>query len=259
MKIAGWGLAALAAAVALTTGDPSVAQDASKYYSVTHASEFPIDFANDLYAAGDRRTAETRKRLEHHLDLAYGDHQKQKLDLYLPKRKAARAPVLVFLHGGGFSEGDRAHYGFIAAPFSEHGIVTAVASYRLSGYPDPIEDAKAIVMWLYKNIARYGGDPLSIYVSGHSAGAIMAGDIGADRRWLAEAGIPKSALKGIVPVSGRYELVAGSGLDNYAAGAEQRKLASPLLHINDPVPGVVIAYGYGSADEMESLEVDAIR
>ena len=69
----------------------SVAQDKSKYYTVMHPDEFNIDWTG-FYETVEAKTAETRKELPHHLDLAYGAHPKQKLDLYLPKEK----PYLTF-------------------------------------------------------------------------------------------------------------------------------------------------------------------
>ena len=48
------------------------------------------------------------------LDLAYGTVPKQRLDIYLPKGKIVNAPVFLFVHGGGFREGDKAHYGPVA-------------------------------------------------------------------------------------------------------------------------------------------------
>ena len=224
-------------------------QDASTYYTVMHPEQFEIDWAS-FYAEAEKRTAAARKRLPHHLDLSYGENAKQRLDLYLPEEQRKGAPVFLFLHGGGFREGDRAQYGFIAEPLAERGIVTAVASYRLTGdgfhYPDQPEDAKLALEWLYRNVAEYGGDPTALYVGGHSAGAILAADLGVDRRWLAEAGIPESALRGIVPVSGPYDLRTSGRpgeSDAYAPTPEKEVQASPLLNIKNPAPNALVALG----------------
>src|SRR3990172_3078309 len=86
------------------------AQDMSKYYTVMHPDKFEIDWKG-FYQTMTEKTAEVRKVLPHHLDLAFGDNPKQKLDLYLPKgANISSAPVFLFLHGGGFREGDRAQY-----------------------------------------------------------------------------------------------------------------------------------------------------
>jgi len=225
------------------------AQDSSTYYTVMHPDEFEIDWGA-FYTTMNERTARVRQEFPHHLDLAYGDDPKQKLDLYLPAGEVADAPVFLFLHGGGFREGDRAQYGAVAEPFVRQGIITAVASYRLTEdgfhYPDQPNDVKNAIKWLYENIQKYGGDPQSLYVGGHSAGAILSADIGVDRKWMFAAAVPREALKGIVPISGPYDMRQqgrpGEG-SAYAPTPELSKRASPILHISDPAPAAVVAVG----------------
>lgn len=240
----------LCVALALAAAVPmAAAQDYSKYYTVMHPDQFEIDWTA-FYQTMTDRTADVRERFPHHLDLSYGDDPKQKLDLYLPEGELSGAPVFLFLHGGGFREGDRANYGAVAEPFARQGIVTAVASYRLTGdgfhYPNQPDDVKKAIKWLYDNVQRYGGDPELLYVGGHSAGAILSADIGVDRRWMAAAGIPPQALRGIVPVSGPYDMRdrGRPGEQNaYAPTPELAEKASPILHIGDPAPAAVVAVG----------------
>jgi acetyl esterase/lipase len=231
----------------------SPAQDYSQYYTTLHAQEFVENFTRDLYIKGNELTAQTRAQLPHHLDLPYGDDPKQRLDLYLPKGPVAGAPVLLFIHGGGFLEGDRAHYGFIARPYAPHGIITAVMSYRLTGsgavYPAQEDDVKAAVLWLYRHIATYGGDPTALYVTGHSAGAVLSAEVGVDIAWLTQAGVDTHVLRGIAPVSGPYDLRHFDELANYVPTDGAKSEASPLLHITDPVPYAVVAHGTHNAEE----------
>ena len=225
------------------------AQDMSTYYTVMHPEDFAIDWTS-FYETNNKRTAEVRAEFPHYLDLAYGTDPKQRLDLYLPEGKLSNAPVFLFLHGGGFREGDKAHYGSVAAPFVKNGVLTAVASYRLTGrgfhYPDQSEDVKNAIKWLFENAEKYGGNPEAIYVGGHSAGAILSADIGVDRAWLPAMGMPKEILKGIVPVSGPYDVRERGRpgeLYAYAPTPELRERASPILHIEDPAPSALIAVG----------------
>lgn len=221
------------------------AQDISQYPTVQNPEKFAIDW-KAVYLESNALTAQTREALPHHLDWPYGEDPKQRIDLYLPSTPTDKAPVLLFFHGGGFVEGDRAHYGYIAEPFARHGIITAIVGYRLTSaghaYPAQADDVKAAVVWLHDNVAQYGGDPSNLYLSGHSAGAIVIADVGVDRGWLAQHGIAPDSIRGIVPVSGRYDIGEGY-LDAYAPTAELKHQASAMRHIVDPAPAAVVAFG----------------
>lgn len=243
------GPALLCLTAILLASSNSAAQDASQYYTVQHPEQFKINWG-EFYRDADARTAAVRANLPHTLDLPYGPDVKQRLDVYSPTRKPQHAPVFLFLHGGGFREGDRAQYGYIAAPFAAKGVVTVVASYHLTGsgsqYPVQVDDTRLAIKWIYRHIAEFGGDPNRIVVGGHSAGAILAADVGVNRGWMKAAGIPAEALRGIAPISGPYDLRTDGRhgeLDIYAPTVQAQEQASPLLHIHDPAPNAVIAIG----------------
>ena len=225
------------------------AQDMSMYYTVMHPDEFTIDWAG-FYKANTEETARVRQEYPHHLNLTYGTDPKQAFDLYLPKGDISAAPVFLFLHGGGFREGDRAQYGATARPFLKNGVITVVASYRLTvdgfHYPAQPDDVKNTIKWIHEKIAAYGGNANAIYVGGHSAGAILSADVGVDRSWMTAMGMPKEILKGIIPVSGPYDMRKKGRpgeQSTYAPTAELQAQASPILHINDPVPVALVAVG----------------
>jgi len=239
------------------------AQDMSTYYTVTHPDEFEIDWAT-FYKTMTEKTAKVREDLPHQLDVAYGTDPKQKLDIYQPAPKPdTPAPVFLFLHGGGFREGDRAQYGAVAEPFAKRGIITVVASYRLTEdgfhYPDQPNDVKAAIAWLHENVAEFGGDPRSIYVGGHSAGAILAADIGGNRAWMEHQGLPKAILKGIVPISAPYDMRKEGGEGEqyaYAPTLDLQAKASPILHVEDPAPEAIVVVG--SAEEYQQSSLDLV-
>lgn len=126
--------------------------------------------------------AAARDGVRRHADIAYGDDPRHLLDVFAPAGEGllkGTAPVLVFLHGGGFVGGERSPvpgliYDNVPTFFARNGCVAVNATYRLApahGWPSGAEDVGRIVTWVRENIAAFGGDPASIVLFGHSAGA----------------------------------------------------------------------------------------
>jgi acetyl esterase/lipase len=117
-------------------------------------------------------------------DLAYGDHARHRLDVHTSGAEsigtAAGAPVLVFVHGGGFTGGDKhvagsPMYDHVGAWAVRNGWVGVTITYRLAPehtWPSGAQDVAAAVQWVRDNVASYGGDPSRIVVAGHSAGCV---------------------------------------------------------------------------------------
>jgi len=118
-----------------------------------------------------------------------------KLDLYQPTGDTATSrPAVVWVHGGGFSGGDKGSEGYLVTPLVKEGYVGVSINYRLlapggctgSGLTDTcvtaaaagINDGRAAVRWLRANAATYGIDPTRIAVEGFSAGGIIATGVG---------------------------------------------------------------------------------
>ena len=117
-------------------------------------------------------------------------------------------PVLVFFYGGGWANGNRSDYGFVAKAFAARGYVVVLADYRLVPqvrFPSFVQDAAAAVRWTHDNIARYGGDPDRIAVAGHSAGAYLAVMLALDGRYLKAAGADPSVVKAAIGLAGPYD------------------------------------------------------
>src|SRR5687767_318825 len=139
-----------------------------------------------------------------YVDGADADPVKHKLDLYLPK-EAKKFPVLMWIHGGAWSMGDRAWFGEIGRRFAEEGIGLAAISYRLSPkvkHPAHVEDCARAFAWLRANIARHGGDPGRLFVAGQSAGGHLAALLATDPSWLRALQVPDGAIRGVIPMSG---------------------------------------------------------
>ncbi|WP_093015890.1 alpha/beta hydrolase [Sphingobium sp. YR768] len=150
-------------------------------------------------------------------DVTYGPHERHRLDLYRPQVESP-APILVFVHGGGFLKGDKggatdwpnANVGRMAA---QAGFLGVVINYRLAPdnvWPAGSEDVAAVIDWLKANAAQHGGDPDRIVLMGTSAGAVhvagylkLAGDRGI------RAAILLSGLYGYTPLDQRDMLYYG--------------------------------------------------
>ena len=136
---------------------------------------------------------------------AYGRDPLQKLDL---KRAAGAgaAPLIVFIHGGGWSIGDKGQaVGAKADHFAGMGFAFASLNYRLvpaASVEQQAADIAAGIAWLRANAAAHGIDPDRIVVMGHSAGAHLAALVASDPAFLAAAKVPFSALKGAVLLDG---------------------------------------------------------
>lgn len=140
-------------------------------------------------------------------DLEYGPHPRHRLDTYVPDG-ASGAPILVYIHGGGYRSGERdineEIYGNVLYYFARHGLVGVNATYRLApeaSWPSGAEDLRAVIDWVKTHAAEIGGDPDRIFMMGHSAGATHVATYAFDPRFQPPGG---HGLAGVVLVSGRY-------------------------------------------------------
>ena len=130
-----------------------------------------------LYAPLQERAP--KDGVDAHKDIAYGDHPRHRLDVFVPRRRPAKAPVLVYFHGGGYVAGERSPlpgliYDNVPIFFARQGFIGVNATYRLAPefkWPSGGADVGKVVAWLHANIARFGGDPERIVLMGQSAGA----------------------------------------------------------------------------------------
>jgi acetyl esterase/lipase len=172
------------------------------------------------------------------------DPRKHRLDVYLPKG-AKDFPVVLFVHGGGWASGDRKLYAGVGRVFARNGVGTVVISYRLSPsvkHPGHIEDVARAFAWTHQNIARYGGRPDRIFVTGQSAGGHLAALLATNETYLKAHGLSSRDIRGVMPMSGVY-VFRGRGLRGVLGDApEARADASPLEHVSGREPPFLIVY-----------------
>ncbi len=128
------------------------------------------------------------------------------LDVYQPSNESeALRPILLYIHGGGWSIGDKANVWLRPQWAFENDWVLVSVNYRLSPdvmHPEHARDVAAAIAYVHKNASSYGADPDRIVIMGHSAGAHLAGIVAADETLLGEYGLGPSDLKGVVLLDG---------------------------------------------------------
>ena len=133
-------------------------------------------------------------------------HPRQAVDIYTPEKPSgASLPVIFWIHGGGWQAGDKNDVAIKPKVLTERGFVFVSTGYRLVPevtMDELTDDISKSLGWVYKNIAKHGGDPSRIIVGGHSAGAQLAALMCTDDRYMKREGAPFSALKGCIPVDG---------------------------------------------------------
>jgi acetyl esterase/lipase len=123
------------------------------------------------------------------IDVAYGEHPFQKMDVHFPKSYSAQTPVVFLIHGGGFIVGRKEDFEYQARLFCQEGFVVVNLSHRLvdAGWfsrsgnamndgikiSDQLADIDAAVRLYKKKAASWGSGTERLYVAGHSAGAIL--------------------------------------------------------------------------------------
>ena len=114
-------------------------------------------------------------------NLSYGDAgRRNRLDLYRRRRGGSGGPVLIHLHGGGFSlaPGRRSFYARrLLFRLARQGWVCVSATYRLqsaAAFPDELVDVKKVIAWARAHAGEHGGDPDRIVLVGSSFGARLA-------------------------------------------------------------------------------------
>jgi arylformamidase len=109
-------------------------------------------------------------------DLAFGAHRLQRCDVFAP-HNASQCPVLIFWHGGGWTNGYRQYVHFMAQQVCALGMVLVAPSYRLvpaHKLPSAYEDALACFEYVRSHAPGWGVDAARIVLSGHSAGGHLA-------------------------------------------------------------------------------------
>ncbi|WP_296556203.1 alpha/beta hydrolase [Pigmentiphaga sp.] len=186
-------------------------------------------------------------------DVPYGDDPRQCLDVFQPQGPAAaRRPVLMFVHGGAFVEGEKDRtaeiYSNVLWYFARHGIIGVNVEFRLAPahpYPSGTQDVAAAVAWVRAHADELGADPGRIFLMGHSAGGTHAAHYAYDARFHPPEG---HGLAGLVVVSGRVRAENSAENPNanrveayYGTSPATMEDGSPVNHVTAQALPTMIA------------------
>jgi len=176
--------------------------------------------------------------------VSFGPQPRQKLDIWAPITPSEKPrDVVVFFYGGSWNSGDRALYGFAGRALAERGYIVVIPDYRLVPevrYPGFVEDGAAAVTWVQREIARFGGNPNRIHLTGHSAGAHIAALLTLDAHWLRHSGASASSIRSFAGLAGPYDFLPFTSDAARAAFGQ----------MPDPKPSQPITYARGDAAPM---------
>ncbi len=161
----------------------------------------------EYFDRDEARSLEALSGLDGYVDVPYGPHEMQKLDIF--RARGASKAVLMFIHGGYWRAMDKRFYNFLAPAFTDAGVTFANINYALSPTVSIEEIVRQVLQagaWLYRNASNFGGHPQRLYATGNSAGghltAMMLAAI-----WPAFApDLPKKVFQGGLSISGVHDL-----------------------------------------------------
>jgi len=175
---------------------------------------------------------------------------KQTLNLHLPDKAAANAPLFIFIPGGFWAEPGQNF--LLNQPsinlLTERGIAVAQLRHRVAPkyqHPAQINDVSAALSFLLNNASKYGYNAKNIYLVGHSSGGHLATLLVQDPQYLAKHNIKPQQLAGIIIISGIFDVTQAAVVspqqdelykNAFGQDATVRKLASPFYHPQATLP-----------------------
>jgi acetyl esterase/lipase len=188
-------------------------------------------------------------------DLPYGTDPRQRFDVYVPEAGVGvrPSPLLLFLYGGSWREGDKANYAFVGRAFAAQGFVTAIPNYRMVPevrYPDFVVDCGRALAGFRERAATFGGDGGPVFLAGHSAGAYNAVILSLAEELQAAAGIDREAIAAVAGLSGPYDFLPlrVRATREAFAGVDDLEATQPVNRVHGSAPPMLLVNG--SDDEV---------
>jgi len=199
-------------------------------------------------------------KIEVRTDLAFGENEQQKLDLYLPA-DADSAPVVICWFGGAFWGSDKYAMSEVCAFLAARGYAAVAPNYFLgkrngavAAWPQAVYDAKAAVRYVRANAKALHLDPNRVAALGYSSGAYLAAMVGFTPNLTELEGTggdraESSRVSAVVAISGVYDRRGTLGLplallgQGYEKKHDLRVATSPVLYVGPDTVPVYILHG----------------
>ena len=197
-------------------------------------------------------------------DVAYAEpkNERQTLDVYAPAVGDGH-PIVFWIHGGGWRQGDKQGVEQKPQAFVDKGFVFVATNYRFVPnvtIKEMTGDIVKAIHWTHDHAKEFGGDPNTIFVMGHSAGAHLAALVCTDDRYLKAEGLSLSIIKGCVPVDvAAYDVpkrLLDSGMPSanfmavFGSTEQSHRELSPVTYLakGKNIPPFLIFYVAGRAE-----------
>lgn len=201
-------------------------------------------------------------------DLAYGNEPRQRLDVYLPG--TVRGPILLFVHGGAWSAGDKRSPAVLAKIryWTARGFVVVSTNYRLLPEAHPLDQARDVARALtlvQRRAPVWGADAAKVVLMGHSSGAHLVALLAADPALAREQGA--DPWRGTVALDGAAFDVPGLMAGPHAAlydrafgrHAAYWRTVSPLHVLARDAPAMLAVCSRRRADGCQRAQAFAAR
>lgn len=197
------------------------------------------------------------------------DPRLNSLDIYMP-RKGSNSPVIIWIHGGVWTFGDKSDVEYKPEYFTSKGYVFVSVNHRLSPdarFPVHVQDVADAIVWVHNNMVHYSGDPSKIFLMGYASGAHLAALVSVNEGLMKDAGGSLSMIKGSVLLDGvGFDMVSTMPdavskvrewcIDTFGDSPDNWADASPVSYVRagTPAPPHLIIY----AGTKSPTEKDAV-
>ena len=184
-------------------------------------------------------------------------------------RRSKNNPVVIFIHGGYWTEGKKGIYGFLGRNFAKKDVVTVIPNYTLSpngNYDTMAKEVAVVIKWTIKNIKKYNGNPNEIFLMGHSAGGHLIALVGTNPKYLENTNV----IKGII-LNDAAGLDMNSYLEKNPPTAQYNyditwtknpknwKDASPIYFLSEKTPPIFMITGSKTYPSILSQNKDFLK